>query len=83
LGIYSTNGILPAKTSRNFGNFESARYKVLENTLRIVLLRSGLHLLHVLYTVAGQRVLGDVCVIEVQVRVVGTDAYSIGTYPVN
>jgi hypothetical protein len=60
-------------------DLEAARHQILEDTRRIVLHRCCLHLCYVLCTIACERVLRPVCVVQVQVRNVSFNAPGIGT----
>ena len=51
--------------------------------MRVVLRRGRLHLLYIFRSIAGKRVLRLVGVVEVQVGVVSTNAYSVFTNPVD
>lgn len=64
----------------NIRDLEAARYKPLENALRVVLSGSRFHLLDVFRPIPSQRILGHICIIEIYVRVVGADAFGISTY---
>lgn len=61
----------------HFGDFEATRYKLLKHTKWIVLLCSCLHLLDICLAIALKRVLCVICVVEVQIWVVSTNAFSI------
>jgi hypothetical protein len=55
----------------------------LENTRRIILLCCRLHLLHILGAVTGQRILGVIRIVQVEIWVVSADTLSILANPVN
>lgn len=62
----------------DLGDLEAAGHELLEDTEGVILLSSSLHLLDVGGAVAAKRILGDVGIVEVQVRVVGADALRVG-----
>ena len=64
-------------------DLETTWHKRLPNTKWIVLLRSSFHLLHICCTVASKRILRNVGVVQVKVRVVSTNALSIGADPID
>jgi hypothetical protein len=61
----------------HLGDLETTRNKILKDAKWIVLLCRGLHLLHALWPIALERVLGLVGIIEIQIWVGGTNALSI------
>lgn len=59
-------------------NLKSTRYLGLEYPLRVVLFRDAANILHILVTVASQRALTAIGVVEVNVLIVSSNRFGVG-----
>jgi hypothetical protein len=82
LKLIMSSGMLVWSLS-SLRDLETAWHKRLPNTKWIVLLRSRFHLLHICRTVASKRILRNVGVVQVKIRVVSTNALSIVADPID